>query len=161
MKPNSQYSIITHKDKYTTDTEVIKTKKQTDVVEKNVGIYGEGDVFKIENIYYDLNKATIRKDAAKELDKVIALLRKYPQMSIELRSHTDSRANSDYNLSLSQRRAKAAYDYLVKKGISSLRLTAKGYGESELINQCADGTVCSEVDHQLNRRTEFKIMSVE
>jgi outer membrane protein OmpA-like peptidoglycan-associated protein len=161
MKPNSQYTIVTHKDKYTTDTEVINTKKQTDVVEKNVGIYGEGDVFRIENIYYDLNKATIRKDAAKELDKVVALLNKYPQMTIELRSHTDSRAKSDYNLSLSERRAKAAYDYLVKKGIRSMRLTAKGYGETELINKCADGTVCSEADHQLNRRTEFKIMSVQ
>ena len=161
MEPNSNYSIITEKDRYTTDTEKISTKKQTDVVSKNVGIYGEGDIFKIDNIYYDLNKATIRKDAAKELDKVITLLKKYPQMTIELRSHTDSRANSDYNLSLSEKRARSAYDYLVKKGISPMRLIAKGYGESELINQCADGVSCSEAEHQLNRRTEFKIMSVK
>lgn len=127
------------------------------------GLFCKGDVIKIENIYYDLNKFNIRPDAAKELDKLLVILNKYPTMVIEMGSHTDCRASKSYNENLSASRAKSAMEYLVKKGIAASRLTSKGYGESQLLNECAcEGTVkstCSEEAHQLNRRTEFKIIS--
>ncbi|TDB68194.1 OmpA family protein [Arundinibacter roseus] len=161
MDPNSNYTIKTEKDRYASDQNQIRTRKKGEIVENNVGIYGEGDVFRLDNIYYDLDKFFIRPDAAKELDRVVSLLKKYPQMAVELRSHTDSRASDDYNNKLSERRARAAYDYLVRRGVSPMRLVAKGYGESQPVNECADGENCTESEHQLNRRTEFKILTVQ
>jgi outer membrane protein OmpA-like peptidoglycan-associated protein len=124
-------------------------------------MFKKGDVVKIDNIYYDLNKATIRPDAAVELDKVVDLMNKYPTMSIEMRSHTDSRAKATYNKTLSANRAKAAVAYLKSKGISSKRMIANGYGESVLLNKCKDGVKCSEEEHQQNRRTEIKILKLQ
>ncbi|RIJ37840.1 OmpA family protein [Pontibacter oryzae] len=111
----------------------------------------------LENIYYDLDKWDIRPDAAKELDKIVTLLKNNPRVEMELSSHTDSRESQQYNQLLSERRAQAAVDYLVSKGINKNRLTAKGYGKTRLVNQCATGVECSEAEHQLNRRTEFTI----
>lgn len=111
----------------------------------------------VPNIYYDLDKAEIRSDAAAELDKLVQLLKDNPNISIELSSHTDSRAPDEYNLNLSQRRAQAAVDYIVSKGISKDRLIAKGYGETQLINSCTNDVQCTEEQHQENRRTEFKV----
>jgi len=82
----------------------------------------------------------------------------YPDMIIELSSHTDSRGSNAYNATLSQCRADAAVDYIVGKGISISRIVPKGYGESRLVNECADGVNCSEPKHQENRRTEFNIL---
>lgn len=161
MDPNSNYTITTEKDRYTKDKNQIKTQKRGEVVENNVGIYGEGDVFKLDNIYYDLDKFFIRPDAAKELERVVTLLKKYPEMTVELRSHTDSRASDFYNEKLSERRARAAYDYLVRRGISPMRLVARGYGEKAPVNDCIDGEECTEDEYQLNRRTEFKILAVQ
>lgn len=114
----------------------------------------------LENIYYDLDKWNIRKDAAIELDKFVSLLNNNPQISVELSSHTDSRADDNYNQVLSEKRAKAAVNYLIKKGISPNRLKWKGYGESVLINRCKNGVSCYEEEHQQNRRTEFKVIKV-
>ncbi len=108
----------------------------------------------LDNIYYDLDRAEIRSDAARELDKLVTVLRDNPEISIELSSHTDARAPDDYNLDLSQRRAKAAVDYIISNGIDSNRLIAKGYGESQLLVENAQ----SEEEHQVNRRTEFKVI---
>jgi outer membrane protein OmpA-like peptidoglycan-associated protein len=113
--------------------------------------------FKIENIYYDLDKWFIRPEAAKELDKLVTILKDNPQIIVELGSHTDSRASDAYNLTLSQRRAESAVAYIIKKGVSSKRISAKGYGETKLTNDCANGVACSEEQHQANRRTEVKI----
>lgn len=113
---------------------------------------------KINNIYYDLDKYYIRPDAAIELDKLVKLLKSNPKLVIELSSHTDCRASDQYNLTLSQNRAKAAVDYLVEHGIRPNRLYPKGYGERKLVNQCSDGIDCSEAEHAFNRRTEFKII---
>ncbi|NIG56429.1 OmpA family protein [Chitinophaga sp. Cy-1792] len=113
--------------------------------------------YKLENIYFDLGKSDIRPDAAKELDKLVELLQDNPSWEIELGAHTDSRANDAYNMALSQRRAAATVAYLVKNGISAKRLTAKGYGETKLLNKCANGVPCSEEMHMQNRRTEFTI----
>ncbi|AKD05579.1 hypothetical protein PKOR_07500 [Pontibacter korlensis] len=111
----------------------------------------------LDNIYYDLDKAEIRPDAARELDKLVTLLKNNPSIEIEMGSHTDSRESHLYNQNLSERRAKAAVDYLVSKGIERSRLTAKGYGKTRLVNKCADGVQCPEEEHQKNRRTEFTI----
>lgn len=114
-------------------------------------------VIVLENIYYDLDKWDIRPDAATELDKLVTLLQSNPELKIELNSHTDSRESEQYNLVLSERRAQAAVDYLVVKGVDKSRLTAKGYGKTRLVNNCTDGVECPEEQHQQNRRTEFKI----
>lgn len=113
----------------------------------------------IPNIYFDYDKATIRQDAEVELQKLVAVMEAYPNLGLDIRSHTDSRGNSHYNLELSQRRAKATAEYLIQKGINPNRLTATGKGESELINDCSDGVDCSEADHQKNRRSEFLIQN--
>lgn len=110
----------------------------------------------LENIYYDLNKTDIRPDAAIELDKLITILKDNPSIRIELSSHTDSRSSDEYNLDLSQRRAQSAVDYMVSKGIETDRLVAKGYGKLQLINLNAQ----TEEEHQVNRRTEFKVIEI-
>lgn len=111
----------------------------------------------LENIYYDLDKADIRNDAALELNKLVRILIDNPKISIELSSHTDDRATVEYNLDLSQRRAQSAVNYIISKGINKNRLIAKGYGESELIIKNAS----SEEEHQINRRTEFKVIKYD
>ena len=82
-------------------------------------------------------------------------------IAIELGSHTDSRGDDEYNLLLSQRRAESAIRYLVLNGINSARVTAKGYGETMLLNECTDDVECTDAEHQINRRTEFKVTSVD
>jgi len=111
----------------------------------------------LDNIYYDLDKSDIREDAAVELDKLIVILRDNPNISIELSSHTDDRASVDYNQNLSQRRAESAVSYILSKGIDDNRITARGYGESQLIILNAE----TEDEHQINRRTEFKVTNYE
>ncbi len=113
--------------------------------------------FRVENIYYDLDKWDIRPDAALELNKLVQILVDNPTIKIELGSHTDARATEIYNLRLSQRRAESAVNYIVSKGIDRGRITAKGYGESELLIRNAK----TEDEHQTNRRTEFKIIEIE
>ena len=115
--------------------------------------------FSIKQIYFDLDKSFIRKDAALELEKILDVMKQYPTMTIDIRSHTDCRATAEYNEKLSDRRAKSSVAWLIKNGIAANRLTGKGYGESLLVNQCSDGVSCTEAEHQLNRRSEFIITS--
>lgn len=114
----------------------------------------------LENIYYDLDKWFIRADAAVELDRLVQVLMDNPKLKIELSSHTDSRAGDQYNLVLSDKRAKAAVQYIISKGIDAKRMVWKGYGESHLVNQCINGATCTEEEHQKNRRTEFKAIKL-
>src|SRR5690554_82316 len=109
-------------------------------------------------VYFDFDKSNIRPDAAAELTKLLQVLEEYPELKIEIRSHTDSRGSHAYNENLSDRRAKSTVAWLISNGISSDRLTAQGYGETQLVNDCSDGVWCSEQDHQLNRRSEFIIV---
>lgn len=124
-----------------------------------------GSLININPIYFDLNKFVIRKDAASELDKIVKAMNENAGMIIELGSHTDCRSSIAYNLSLSDKRAKASAAYVVSKGISKERIYGKGYGESKLKNTCAcEGAVkstCSEDEHQQNRRTEFIIIKLK
>ncbi len=116
-------------------------------------------VIRLKNIFYDLNKSDIKPKSEVELNKLVKLMNDYPDMKIELGSHTDCRNTDEYNRALSQRRSESAVKYLISKGIESSRIIAKGYGETKLINRCADGVKCSEDEHQENRRTEFTILS--
>jgi len=117
--------------------------------------------FLMENVLYDLDDDKIRSDAAIELDKLVLFMKDNPAVSIELSSHTDSRAPDNYNLDLSQRRAQSAVDYIASKGIQKSRMIAKGYGETQLVNGCSNDVECSEDEHQINRRTEFKITNYD
>ncbi|MFN7099938.1 MAG: OmpA family protein, partial [Flavobacterium sp.] len=116
-------------------------------------------------LYFDLDKSFIRKDAAFELEKVLAVMQQYPKMKIDIRSHTDCRQTVAYNQSLSDRRAKSTKAWLIKNGIDANRLTAKGYGESQLVNDCGceptNKSNCTEEQHQANRRSEFIVISMD
>lgn len=140
-------------------------KEKEIVVNLNIGLEPVRDVVvlaDLETIYFDFDKFNIRPDAATELDKVVALMNKYPEMVIRLESHTDSRADDQYNMDLSNKRAKSTYDYIISKGINSERITKyEGFGESQLVNKCSNGVKCTEAEHQLNRRTEFIIIKMK
>ncbi len=114
-------------------------------------------------IYFNFDSASIRNEDSEELDRIVDLMQnKYPEMTIEIQSHSDSRGPSAYNLVLSEKRAKSTYDYLISKGISTNRIVShKGYGEDKLVNGC-DGTIkCTENQHQLNRRTNFIVIKIK
>ena len=111
----------------------------------------------LQPIYFDLNGTKIKKASETELNKIVQILKDYPLITLDVRSHTDSRGDNNYNLKLSDRRAKSTIKYLVSKGIRAERITGEGYGETQLINKCKDGVKCSEKEHQLNRRSEFII----
>lgn len=117
------------------------------------------DLLQLDPIYFDLDDSRIRPDAEVELQKVIAVLKQYPQMKIDIRSHTDSRAGDAYNQILSDKRAKSAMRYIANKNINSERLSGRGYGETQLVNSCKNGVECSEAEHALNRRAEFIILN--
>lgn len=116
-------------------------------------------VVRLENILYDYSKWDIRPDAALELDKLVETLRENPTVRIELSSHTDCRGKDNYNLTLSQKRAKSAVDYIISKGIDKARVVSKGYGKTKPTESCACDK-CSEEQHQRNRRTEFKVLGL-
>ena len=121
----------------------------------------KGSVIVLENIYYDFNKSYIRAGAAEELEELLSMMNRFPSMVIELSSHTDSRGGERYNRQLSMKRAVSAMQYLTARGISANRVQAIGYGESNLRNHCRDGVECSEEEHQYNRRTEVKVISLD
>ncbi|MDO4729568.1 MAG: OmpA family protein [Bacteroidota bacterium] len=109
-------------------------------------------------VFYEYNSAKLTKASEKIIDDVLLPLLKGKNTSVEIMSHTDSRGNDEYNMSLSQQRANAVVNYLATKGIQRSRMVAKGYGETRLINRCANGVQCSEEEHYKNRRTEFRIL---
>ena len=115
------------------------------------------DVTIIENIYFEYQKWNLLSQAIITLNKVVGVMEENPAISIELLAHTDSRGSEDFNMKLSEKRAQAAVDYIVSKGINKSRLTATGMGETHLVNGCKDGVECSEEQHAQNRRTEFKV----
>jgi C-terminal peptidase prc len=112
----------------------------------------------IPNIYYDVDKSTLRPESIKVLDSILVYFSQNPDLTIEIGSHTDSRGSDSYNLKQSQERAQTVVDYLVSKGVSRNRLVAVGYGKTKLINKCGDGVDCTEEEHQQNRRTTFRVL---
>jgi outer membrane protein OmpA-like peptidoglycan-associated protein len=158
------YTVSAVKEFHASETEKLgelKKKYGKNTVNKNFGMIAEGDIFGLDNIYFDRDKSVIRADAKKELDQiVIPLLQKYPGLQIELRAHTDSRSSEVYNQLLSEERALAVVRYLVGKGVRHSQLKSSGVGEQELVNDCGDTEDCNDKLHQKNRRTEFKVLSV-
>ncbi|MCX6291104.1 MAG: OmpA family protein [Bacteroidetes bacterium] len=164
LEQNSDFSVVGSKDNYFTNTERVTTKNKIRSENMYVKLKLEMEriivnkAIALENIYYDLDKWDIRPDAAAGLDKLVSVLKENSDIKIELGSHTDSRADDAYNMRLSQKRAESAVSYLVSHGITKDRMTAKGFGESMLVNRCKNGVECTEEEHQQNRRTEFKVV---
>lgn len=121
----------------------------------------EGAVLELRRIFYDFDRYEIRADASTDLSELADLMARYPELKIKLTAHTDARGSADYNSWLSRKRAKAAKAFLVERGIDSSRIDTAGRGESMPLNDCVDGVDCSEVEHQLNRRTEVQITSFD
>ncbi|MGV3545720.1 MAG: OmpA family protein [Pedobacter sp.] len=149
---------------FTTQSGEISTKgvNQSTVYDIKFELERSKDVFtvKLNNIFYDFNKWNIRRDAISDLEKVNDFMASMQNVRMELVAHTDARGTAAYNQILSEKRATSAMDYLINKGVPADRLSAIGKGETELLNECSDGVKCSEAQHQLNRRTEFKIVKV-
>jgi outer membrane protein OmpA-like peptidoglycan-associated protein len=127
------------------------------------------ETFTVKGIYYGLDSADIRPRSAEILDSLLIIMNKYPMLKFELGSHTDCRADSLYNMKLSQRRADSCVGYLISHGVDSNRLVSQGYGENDLfIKKCAcegvnereQGQRCSEAEHQENRRTTVKVIDI-
>ena len=166
----SGFFIRATKIEYSTDEKEIQIPNNTGETKANLALEKSqipivpgtdlSKVFHIKEIYFDLDKYNIRPDAAIELAKILEVLLEYPTMKIAINSHTDSRQTSTYNFILSNNRAKSSKEWLIKQGISSDRLTAKGYGETNLVNNCKDGVDCNEEQHQANRRSEFIVISI-
>ena len=160
---NRDYTVLAQKAGYHADSVKVSTQGivKSDTLEVALllePIFEVGQTFELENIYYDFDKHNIRPDAAAILDELVRTMRDNPTLKIELSSHTDSRGSQAYNEALSQRRAQSAVDYIVSRGIARDRLIAKGYGETKLVNRCADGVPCSREEHQANRRTEVTVL---
>lgn len=126
----------------------------------NIEVFEQGDIITIENLYFDYGKYALKPAGIAELDKLVNLMRRYPDMQVELSSHTDSRSSTEFNQTLSENRALTSANYLFKRGISRTRVEYKGYGETIHVNGCADGVNCSEAEHAKNRRTEIYIIGV-
>ncbi|WP_073407894.1 OmpA family protein [Flavobacterium johnsoniae] len=140
---------------------VIKTNNSIKPVKVTIAVGTDlGKLLKIPMNFFDLGKATIKKSSEPQLQKMVDMLNQYPTIKVDIRSHTDSRSSSESNQILSDKRAQSTKDWLVSKGINADRLTAKGFGETQLVNKCADGVKCTEQQHQQNRRSEFIIVSL-
>ena len=169
-EPNKTYSIEGYRDFYIPTVEDFNTNEEGKVefnIELEIESYDDAEeivvtktdgyiYIELENIYFDLDKWDIKPQASKTLDILVNLLKKYPRMEIQLGAHTDSRSSDEYNLILSENRAKSTLDYLVSNGINKNRLQSKGFGESQPLVNCGDN--CTEDVHAINRRCEFIIL---
>jgi len=128
------------------------------IEEKEFIVRNDKEMLNIHNIKFELNKSDIKKESKIILEKVIRLMKKYPNMEIEFRTHTDARGGDLYNLNLSESRAKETVEYLISQGADFMRITGKGYGEKQLINNCSNNVKCTELEHSKNKRTEFVVI---
>ncbi len=169
LESNTKYTLQTIKEDYFKDSHIVETKinetvhmdismkKLTELITIEDGI----KKLKVDMIYFDFDKSYIRKDAANELDKLVAVMKEYKDMVIKIESHTDSRGKKAYNKFLSNKRAESSRDYLIAQGIAPERIeSALGYGEERLLNECDGSIRCSGTKHQLNRRSEFIIVKM-
>lgn len=164
LESNTDYSAITEHEGYQNESKTFSTKNEpygTVEVVLNIEKVEVGQKFVMENIYYDFDKWDILPESEVELDKLVKIMKDNPSWEVELGSHTDCRGSDAYNEKLSQKRSDSAVNYIVSKGISRGRITAKGYGETQLVNECDDGVDCTEEQHRKNRRTEFKILGMD
>lgn len=167
LECDKQYIIRGSKKAYEPTDKIINTPKESSTIDLPLELKSSDECppndlgcrLSLQPIYFDFDRYNIRLDAAIELAKILAAMREYPELVIHIESHTDSRGSHAYNELLSERRAQSTLEWLVEKGISRDRLSAKGYGESRLINECSDGVDCTEEQHQLNRRSMFIIQN--
>lgn len=170
LRPNKEYKVLATKIGFLNKSDYVppvnyQTNQSNKIIHVDLELildhsFAKDQFIKIDNIYYDFDAWYIREDAAYELDSLSNLLKDNPQLAkVEIGSHTDSRGSYAYNEKLSQKRAESCVRYLVSKGVDKTRLIAKGYGESELMNNCDDAHECSEDKHQRNRRTTFRIIT--
>ncbi len=169
LESNTRYVIRTVRDNYQQDEQMVSTldNERIDVdvklrrLEERIVLEDGIRKLKTDMIYFDFDKFNIRTDAAEELNKLVEVMNNYPSMIIRIESHTDSRGKRAYNKYLSDKRAKSTRDYLISKGIDPKRIeSAVGYGEEKLLNECNGSVRCSSAKHQLNRRSEFIIVSM-
>jgi outer membrane protein OmpA-like peptidoglycan-associated protein/tetratricopeptide (TPR) repeat protein len=160
LEVDQEYSMNAQKNGYFGDNASLNTLgiKISDTLKQDFYLTPFPKTIVLKGIYYDLNSADLRPESFPILDTLLNTLRENLNMVVELSSHTDARADDEYNLDLSQRRAQSVVNYLVEKGIPIDRLVPKGYGETRLVNKCADGVECTEEEHQQNRRTEFRVL---
>ena len=162
---DTKYTIKGSKEEYNPLTKEIITPKKSEQMVVPIPLRQKcppndlGCRLVLQPIYFDFDKFDIRPDAEIEIAKILAAMKQYPELIIHIESHTDSRAPFKYNEWLSGKRAESTLEWLVSRGIERSRLTSKGYGEYQLVNQCADGVECSEEEHQLNRRSMFIIQN--
>lgn len=163
---DKQYTIRATKDLYEPTEKIVSTPKESSSINLPLELKPSdpcppndlGCRLSLQPIYFDFDRYNIRPDAAIELAKILAALREYPELIIHIESHTDSRGSDSYNELLSERRAQSTLEWLISKGITRNRLTAKGYGEGRLINECSNGVECTEEAHQLNRRDRKSVV---
>ncbi len=164
------YTVIAKKEGFVGDTLTFETSgiKTSKVIEKQLFLtpeepeyetYTVDQPIELENIYYDFDKWDILPDAEKDLTVLLEVMNQYGDLVIELSSHTDAQGKNKYNQRLSQKRAESAKTWLTERGISEERIKPVGYGEDHIRNHCVDGVKCSDDEHRVNRRTEFKIIS--
>lgn len=173
LDTDKSYKVVVERDGYFPDNFTFNTVGKTKNETFKANIYLKRDPsqdtgtetvtinqpIRLNNIYYDFDDDKILPDAEKDLSYLIELMDKYPDMVIELSSHTDARGNDRYNQRLSQRRAQSATNWLIERGNDPSRIEAVGYGESQILNQCVNGVECTDDEHRFNRRTEFKIIA--
>ncbi len=169
LDTDTRYILKTNKDTYFVDEREVTTAVKDTInvsiamkkLEGMIAVENGIRKLKTEMIHFDFDKSYIRKDASKELDKLVEVMTEHPNMVIKIESHTDSRGTAVYNNYLSDKRAKSTREYLISKGIDANRIeSAIGYGEQQLLNECDGSVRCSEQQHYLNRRSEFIIVNM-
>lgn len=171
LLPDKSYLLIAEREGYMPDSLTFNTTgvKKSVKIEKKLTlrtkrppkprVVRRDEPIRLNSIYYDFDKADILPDAEKDLQFLVNLMNQYPDMKIELSSHTDAQGRDEYNEKLSQRRADSAKAWMVAKGIAADRIVAVGSGEKFILNRCKNGVDCPDEEHRFNRRTEFKIIA--
>ncbi|WP_066225401.1 OmpA family protein [Formosa haliotis] len=162
VKCNSKYNVLGSKADYKDDLREVNTSLINGneiITDLNLIPLIIEDEIVINPIYFDFDKWDIRTDAAYELENIVGVMREHPNMRIKIESHTDSRGPDNYNLTLSDKRAKSTRDYILSREIDPSRIeSAIGYGETQLVNGCSNGVKCTKEEHQANRRSKFIIL---
>ncbi|MBN8701695.1 MAG: OmpA family protein [Bacteroidetes bacterium] len=169
--PKKEYKFVFKKDGYqdreifvpTADSKRKPSRKQVLAELESTGfdmtpVMKKNTVIRIDNIYFDYNKASLRSESYAILENLISVLQESTEVRVELSAHTDAAGGDAYNMKLSQARAQTCFDYLVGEGVDKSRLIPKGYGETKLLNNCKDATKCTEAENQINRRVEVKVL---
>ena len=158
VEPDQAYEVRARQKNYFSGVDSVQVSREGGATTtKNLSLLSS-EKLDPDNIYYDFDESAIRPSAARELDQLVEIMKNNPTLKIELSSHTDARGDNPYNQALSQRRAESAVEYIKQRGISADRITARGYGETRLVNDCTDGVECTEAQHQANRRTAFTVV---